>query len=135
MPQPVGDVGYATLRDCPHYGCIAWNIWRRQLDADLCGFDTVTTISQGSINAHFAALYKSAWKEGVLLTEWAYKLDDEVFFHASFVKAPRIQLVCTEESSCKAILYLFVGEGHLHFVEPDRALGDDRFKPRQVTHS
>jgi hypothetical protein len=134
---PSGDVGFPNVHDCTHYACVAWDIWRRGLDADLCGYDTVTTISQASINEHFAALFRqhhqASWKGGVVLSEWSYTFGNEVFFKAVYDKAPRIQLVFSEPTKCKAVLYLFVKEGHLKVVHPDVTLPrGERLKARWV---
>jgi hypothetical protein len=124
------DVGVKTVIEYSESSCISWSSWQKRISAEFSEFDSVTTISQASINSHFANLFESSAKNASILTEWSYKDGNDVFFRAVYDKAPRVQLVSSNSSSSKAILYLFVREGHIHPVDPDTLLDrEDRLIP------
>lgn len=107
-----------AVEECTHqcsHAYTASHILRRQVNVNLCGFDTMTTISQQSINTHFEVRYKRAIEGGSnpchILAKWSFKGGA---FGATFGRAPMIQLITSESSTCNAILYVFVDKGHLY---------------------
>lgn len=126
---------------CTHTG-ICWGTLPSRMitHTDMCGFDVITAVTQGSINLHLKHAYDSArqrcttlgsthtWSSaeiemGTCMAGWTYvhkDHGDEAFFNASF-DAPRLQLLCSEGSQ-KAILYLTIREGHLRVLGPNRSL-------------
>lgn len=115
---------------CQHAG-IRWGILHKRVitQTEVRGYDMISTVTQGSINAHFKSLWESASHRVHLLGEkrqsWTSQADqlescladfsfvhgEEVFFSSGF-KQPKVQIMCTEGSQ-KAILYLFLDKGYM----------------------
>jgi hypothetical protein len=77
------------------------------------GFDTLTAITQASINYHFRCLWKAAQSSKSCLSGWS--LDKN--FDASF-GAPQIQLPC--DSDGPVIVYFTLREGALAVLDYNR---------------
>ena len=95
----------------------------KQPDADK--YDFVITVAQGSINSHFNSLWNenerkrrcagsgATKQEEVCLAEYSYTAPQHgnmKFFHSKF-KAPKVELLCIEGDSSKAIFRVKLLDG------------------------
>ncbi|KAH8114471.1 hypothetical protein DFH11DRAFT_220480 [Phellopilus nigrolimitatus] len=126
---------------CGHTGGVRWGVIQKRIlsHTQSEGFDLITAVTQGAINAHFKALWEAArralnsnagptWESPereaeTCLADFAFvhpDHGDEVFFASSF-GPPKLQLVCREDS-CSVILYLHIVEGYMKTLGTGKSL-------------
>ncbi len=127
---------------CGHTGGIRWGIlYRKFLEHSHCGdFDTVTAVTQGSINSAFSALWEAARKRvkalgsrhtwenytterDTCIADYSFTHEhhgEEIFFSACF-EAPQVQLFC-RDSSHKVMVYFTIGEGFFKTLGQNKCL-------------
>ncbi|KAI5120808.1 hypothetical protein M0805_003206 [Coniferiporia weirii] len=137
----VNDCTCTDVTACGHEGGVRWGIITKRVitHTQTADFDVVTAMTQGSINAHFKALWDLARRRSELsatfkpsespdletvtcLAEFSvtHVDSDEAFFSSSF-DAPKVQLVC-KEGSYSVILYLHLADGYLKTLGPEKSL-------------